>query len=316
MDIMSTKKGYEFENKIFELLQRNGWKATLNRSNRIQQIDITASYQHYYILIEVKAQNRSLGAPTIEKLMGILSTRPPNVIGVIFSSSKISHTAIKYLDKIIALKLIIIFEEIDLEYIFLNKVGLNELFEYKIKELLDLGKPFVSAKDLLISKFNESLSQQIAYLIKFPDCLFDIPKDIRNDLLILMIQHKNKKIKYSAIKIISKNFDRIDKNEIKASFIKSFEDNSTVQIHSSDNFPDYYIKINWASAILFIDYMHNFPIQYQSEINKFIPKIISEIEEFLLDKRESYEHDSGYLNRWGHFEQLLIFTKEKYENIE
>ena len=200
------------------------------------------------------------------------------------------------------------------------------MFEFKIRELYDLGRGFVGVGDFLNSIFEDGdLTKQIDYIIKFSNCLFDIPEDTRNTLLLSMTNHKNRQIRYFATSIIPKFFDKLGIN-VRESFMKLFQDHSFIQInkiiHSYQNgneikqyLPDYSIKISWSSAIYSINNIHKFPDKYQSEIIQILPKIISDIEEFLLDKQDSYNWVSDYDDHWGYFEDMVRSTKRKLEKL-
>lgn len=260
------KKGKEFEDIIFNILNNEDWNPKKNISNSFQQIDLVANFKGFMILIEAKAIKSALGSPHVEKLFGILSSRPMDTIGIIFTINGVSKTAKSYLERVYSTKTILIFENIDILYILENKVTASDLFMFKMSNIYERGIIHSTAEDFLkyfVSNLNENYRDFEYWKIPyFFNNYFKIPISKRSEILNDLID--NKKYKFEILRFLNEKFELIDKKE-KNFLFNIFE------------------KPNTDLAFIFAKYHKQYPIEIIEKYKNKIVEILIDYHNWVVD---------------------------------
>ena len=135
-----TIPGKALELEVLKLLQRAGFRAERNsKAARPRQTDIHAQGHDLTLLVEVKDRKRAVDVGDIDSLRARLSRTTADVIGVIFTTSDISKSAIKLVEND-RTREILIFVASELELLRTSKVRLLNLIAKKRRELRVNGR--------------------------------------------------------------------------------------------------------------------------------------------------------------------------------
>ena len=131
----STKRGRRFEIEIAELLHTFGFEVTQNaKAARPRQTDIFASAGGIDLLIETKDRKRTIDVADIDALRSRLNRVAHDIVGVIFTTSKLTREAIKSIESDRQREVIVFVRE-EIERIRRGEQSLRTLLDRKRKEL-------------------------------------------------------------------------------------------------------------------------------------------------------------------------------------
>jgi Holliday junction resolvase len=131
----STKRGRRFETEIAELLRTFGFEVPQNaKTARPRQTDIFASSGGIDLLIETKDRKRTIDVADIDALRSRLNRVAHDIVGVIFTTSKLTREAIKSIESD-RQREVIVFVRQEIERIRRGEQSLSTLLDRKRKEL-------------------------------------------------------------------------------------------------------------------------------------------------------------------------------------
>jgi hypothetical protein len=132
--------GQALELEVLELFKSAGFRAHRNpRIARPRQTDILAQGHGMSLLVECKYRKKSLDINDIDSLRSRLNRTAPDVIGVFFTTSAISRSAIKEIESNRASQ-ILVFDGFELELLRAGNARVLNLIAKKRSELLVNGR--------------------------------------------------------------------------------------------------------------------------------------------------------------------------------
>lgn len=132
--------GQALELEVLKLLEGAGFRATRNaRIAKPRQTDLLAQGNDMTLLVEVKDRKRVLDINDIDSLRSRLNRTTPDVIGVFFTTSSISKTAIKEIEND-RTRIVLVFDASEIELLRAGKARLLNLIAKKRGELLVNGR--------------------------------------------------------------------------------------------------------------------------------------------------------------------------------
>jgi len=136
----STKRGRAFEVEIANLLRAFGFEVTENaKAAKPRQTDIFAGADGIDLLVEAKNRKRKIDVGDIDALRSRLNRVAPDIVGVIFTTSKLTREAIKLIESD-RQREILVFVQDEIERLRRGEQSLKGLIERKRKELRVGGK--------------------------------------------------------------------------------------------------------------------------------------------------------------------------------
>jgi hypothetical protein len=93
-------KGLEFEYIVIRIFELSGYKVRYSFGSSLEQIDGIVYTDVCPLMIESKNYSEAIDIEPIAKLLIRLQTRPPNIIGCVFSMNSFTSPALVYSEKI------------------------------------------------------------------------------------------------------------------------------------------------------------------------------------------------------------------------
>jgi Holliday junction resolvase len=132
--------GHALEVEILELLRASGFRALRNPgAARPRQTDIYARGADVDLLVEVKDRKRSVDVGDLDSLRARLQRTTADVVGVIFTTSPITRSALKEIESD-RTREIIVFINSEIEQLRTGRARLSNLIERKRQELRVQGR--------------------------------------------------------------------------------------------------------------------------------------------------------------------------------
>ena len=142
---MTTSRGHNFETDVAALLRAGGFEVTSNaKAAKPRQTDLFARADDVDLLIEVKNRKRRIDVNDIDALRARLGRVASDIVGVIFTTSKLTRGAIRAIESD-RQREVLVFVEDEIDRLRQAEQNLKMLIERKRKELRVGGKVWFGA---------------------------------------------------------------------------------------------------------------------------------------------------------------------------
>jgi Holliday junction resolvase len=139
-------RGREFEAEVAKFLRDAGFEVTLNaKVAKPRQTDLFARDDNISLLVEAKNQKRKVDISDIDSLRSRLSRTSSDIVGVIFTTSGLSKSAIQAIEND-RRREVLAFAVEEVEHLRSGSQNLRTLIERKRKELRVQGKAWFGSE--------------------------------------------------------------------------------------------------------------------------------------------------------------------------
>jgi Holliday junction resolvase len=136
----ANRQGSKFEAEVAKLLRAAGFEVIANAGTaRPRQTDLFARGDSIDLLIEAKNRKHTIHVGDIDDMRSRLHRTPPDIVGVIFTTSKLTHEAIRAIESD-RQREILVFVRDEIDRLRRGEQNLKALVERKRKELRVGGK--------------------------------------------------------------------------------------------------------------------------------------------------------------------------------
>jgi hypothetical protein len=127
-------RGYAFEGLIFDLFRFYGLQPKRDRgvTESGDQIDLIANFEGKHLLVETRFWKKPVDRTAIEKLSSKMEIRQPNTIGIYFSMSDFTRSAVQYVSDVIKKRTIVLFDETEIKEILTSGLDFERMLREKI----------------------------------------------------------------------------------------------------------------------------------------------------------------------------------------